>query len=197
MALVTLIVVLQERHVHPPLACDLMAQKDYIVLIVTDLYDVSLEIVAFQGGDVVLTAGEAFDEIPDHLGDEVGRARVDVVMWVVFEETDGRELIAQSSIARHAASLFAVEAIGGGVLYTRCVSGTNSRDIETQEVGVADKRLGLLDVLLDAAQTIGVEEQLFHQFNILCINIIRLVANVGEVEQEIGLMQDDMAEIGM
>ena len=49
----------------------------------------------------------------------------------------------------------------------------------------------------DAPQTIGIEKQLLHQLNILGINIIRLVSDVGEVEQEIGLMQDDMAQIGM
>ena len=193
MPLVTLVVVLQERHVHPPFACGLVAEEDDIVLVFTDLHDITLEVVALQGGDVILTHGEAFDEIPNHLGDEVSCARVDVVVGVVFEEADRRELVAQSGLTRHAAGLFTVEAVGRGVFHARGVGGTDGRDVETQEVGIADKWLGQFDVLLDVAQTIGIEEQLFHQLNILCVNIIRLVADVGEVEQEIGLVKDDMA----
>ena len=87
--LVFLVIVLQERHIHPPFACDLVAKEDNIILILTNLHDVTLEIVAPKGRDVILTAREALDEIPNHLGDEVGRARVDVVMRIVFKETDG------------------------------------------------------------------------------------------------------------
>ena len=90
---VTLVVVLQERHVHPPFASDLMAEE-YHILTITDLHIEALEVGAFQSGDVVLTIREAFDEVPNHLGDEIGRARIDVVVWVVFEETDGREFVA-------------------------------------------------------------------------------------------------------
>ena len=71
--LVTLVVVLQERHVHPPFACNLMAKEDNI-LTITDLHIEALEVGALQGRDVVLTVGEAFNEVPNHLGDEVGRA---------------------------------------------------------------------------------------------------------------------------
>ena len=71
MPFVTLVVVLQERHVHPPFACDFVTEKDHVFLSFTDLDDESLEVGTFQGGDVVLTAGEAFDEIPNHLSDEI------------------------------------------------------------------------------------------------------------------------------
>ncbi len=87
--LIALVVVLQERHVHPPLARDFVAKEDHIVLSFTDLHDVTLEIVAFQGRDVVLAVREAFDEVPNHFGDEVGCARVDVVVGVVLEEAYG------------------------------------------------------------------------------------------------------------
>ena len=56
MALITLVIVLQERHVHPPLACNLIAQENYIILIITDLYNIPLEIIASQGRNVVLAA---------------------------------------------------------------------------------------------------------------------------------------------
>ena len=91
--LVALVVILQERHIHPPLACNLIAQEDYIILIITNLYDVPLEIVASQGRNVVLAARKAFYEVPNHLSDKVGRSRVDVVVRIVFKETDGRELV--------------------------------------------------------------------------------------------------------
>ena len=93
MALITLVIVLQERHIHPPFACDLVAKEDNIVLILTNLHDVTLEIVAPKGRDVILTAREALNEVPNHLGDEVCCARVDVVMRIVFEKTDGREFV--------------------------------------------------------------------------------------------------------
>ena len=54
--LVFLVIILQERHVHPPFACNLIAQEDYIILIITNLYDVPLEIIASQGRNVVLAA---------------------------------------------------------------------------------------------------------------------------------------------
>ena len=72
--LVTLVVVFQERHVHPPFARGFVAKENDVILVVADLYVIALEIGAFQGGDVVLSHREAFDEIPDHLGNEVGRA---------------------------------------------------------------------------------------------------------------------------
>ena len=73
MPLVTLVVVLQERHIHPPFACNLMAKEDHI-LTITDLHIEALEVGALQGWDVVLTVGEAFNEVPNHLSDEVGSA---------------------------------------------------------------------------------------------------------------------------
>ena len=112
MPFVTFVVVLQKRHVHPPFARDFVAKENHIVLILTDLYDVTFEVSAGYGRDVVLAVGEALDEIPDHLGDEVGRARVDVVVRVVLEEADGREFETQSGIARHAAGFLTVEAVG-------------------------------------------------------------------------------------
>ena len=54
--LIALVGILQERHVHPPLACNLIAQENYIILIITNLYDVPLEIIASQGRNVVLAA---------------------------------------------------------------------------------------------------------------------------------------------
>ena len=72
--LVALVVVLQERHIHPPLARDFVAKEDYIILIIANLHIETLEVGAFQGRDVVLAVGEAFHKVPNHLGDEVGRA---------------------------------------------------------------------------------------------------------------------------
>ena len=71
--LVALVVVLQERHVHPPLARNLMAKENHI-LTVSDLHDIAFEVVAFKSRDVVLAVGKAFHEVPNHLGDKVSRA---------------------------------------------------------------------------------------------------------------------------
>ena len=90
-------------------------------------------------------------------------------MWIVFEKTNRRKLVTKTGITGHTTSLFAIEAIRRSVVHAWCIGSSNGSDIKTQQVGIADKRLCQLYVLLDATQTIDIKEQLLHQFNILIV----------------------------
>ena len=176
------IVVSLERHVDPPLARNLVAEKHDVAIAFGNLDIVALEVGAVQRRNIVLAVRESFNEIPNHLGDEVRRARIDVVMRIVFEETDRSKAVTQTGITRHATGLLSIESVRRSVFHAWSIGNTNRTNIETQNVGIANQRLGQFDILLDGAKAIGIEKQLFHQLNILVINIIRLITNVGEIE---------------
>ena len=88
MPFVTGIIGMHERHVDPPFASDFVAEEDDVFLSFSNLYVKPLEIIAFHSWEVILTVAESLYEIPNHLGNQIGCARIDVVMGIVFEETD-------------------------------------------------------------------------------------------------------------
>ena len=118
-------------------------------------------------------------------------------MRIILEDAYGGEFEVQSGIACHAAGVFAVEAVGRCVFQAWGVGGTEGPHVNAKDVGIANQWLGLLDTRFYDAEAVGIEQQLFHQFYILIINIIRLVADIGEIKEIIGLMEDDMAQVGV
>lgn len=93
------------------------------------------------------------------------------------------------------AQLLAVEAVGGGVGVGGGIALTQGADVDGHHVGIAHDGFGEFYVGLDFANAVGGKLEFFHQADHLVADEVGLIADVGEVEEIVGLLEDNVLEV--
>ena len=145
---------------------------------------------------VVFAVVEALDKVPHALCHHVGGLAVVVEEGVDFEDAEAGGFAAHAGEAGHLAEFFAVEAVGGGVAVAGGVALAYGADVDADEVGVADEGFGTGHVALHFTDTVGVEFEGVHEFDVVEAHEMGLIADGGVEEKIVGLLHDDVAEPG-
>jgi hypothetical protein len=184
-----------DGHFHPPAFAFMALVKNYFVLKIFHCNGILDEIVFLIRGEIAFTAVEPVDKVPDHLRGELGSNPLPVEPGVSFIDADGGQLIAQACITYDLADLFPVKAVGGGIGVAGRVGGPDGPHIHGDHIGIPYHRLYFLHIGPYHPETVGVEIEVFHKVDGLLVDKVGLEADIGEIEEEIGLLQDDMAHV--
>ena len=98
------------------------------------------------------------DEIPDHLGDEVGCLLPVIMLGVVFVDSKGGYLPAQTCIPGDRTNLFPVKTVGRRVVVTGCVSHSHGTQVDAHQVCVPQHRFDLRQVRGYLTEAIGLKK---------------------------------------
>ena len=158
--------------------------------------DVELPVVlAVLELPIVLAVNKAFHEIPEDVANELGGLVVEVERRVVLVDPEGGEFVAESHILGNLADLLAVESVGGIVRTAGGIGAAYGGDVERHHVSVAHHGLHLLQVAAHEAHTIGLEEEVLHHPQRFRTVHIALVADIGVVQQEVGLLEHHLVDV--
>ena len=105
-------------------------------------------------------------EIPDHLGDQVGRLFTVVVFGIVLVDPKGGNFSAQTGITGDCANLLAVKPVGCGIVVSGGVPHANGSEINAHQVGISEDGFHLGQVRGDLPEAIGFKKQSVHQVNL-------------------------------
>lgn len=180
-------------HLHPPAAAPVAAPEGQLVVHFLKIHDVFGQPVG-GGGEVSLSVVEAVQEVPGHLGSGGGSLAVDVQFLAETVNPEGFEFIAHAGVAGHLAGLLRGEPAGGGVFLARRFALFQGREVEAQEVAVADERLQFGWFCFGLAEAHVVEVPFVEVFEGFGRDEVALAADEAQVEQAGVLAVEDFPE---
>ena len=155
----------------------------------------ALVVLRVAVGEVAEAVVEALDEVPQRVGQHVGRLAVAVERGHHAEEAEGGGFVAHAGEACQLAELLAVEAVGRGVGVGRGVALAQGADVDGDNVAVAHQGFVVGHGGLHLAEASGAELELVHELHQLGTDEVGLVGEGYVVEEVVGLLEDDVLEV--